>query len=47
MPEVSQKTLKKFTTGYSGCNQDFTLSEDYRLHMVQSAQNGRNVLRCS
>lgn len=47
MPEVSQKTLKKFTSGYNGCLQDFVLSEDYRLQMVQSAQNGRNVLRCS
>ena len=47
MPEVSQKTLKKFTSGYNGCLQDFTLAEDYRLQMVQSAQNGRNVRRCS
>lgn len=47
MPDVSQRTLKKFTSGYNGCLQDLTLAEDYRLQMVQSAQNGQNVLRCS
>ena len=47
MPEISQNTLKKFTSGYDGCLQDFTLTKDYRLQMVQSAQNGQNVIRCS
>ena len=47
MPDVSQGTLRKFSSGYSGCIQDMILDNDFSLSLLQSADSGRNIVPCS
>lgn len=47
MPDVLQGTLRKFTSGYTGCIQDLVLDDDFSLSLLQSADSGRNIVPCS
>ncbi|XP_071147127.1 pikachurin-like [Mytilus edulis] len=46
MPEVSQNSLNKFTSGFHGCIKDLMLAEDYLFNLVDHAESGRNVHSC-
>ncbi|XP_053394807.1 pikachurin-like [Mercenaria mercenaria] len=47
MPDVSQGTLRKFSSGYNGCIQEMVLDNDFSLSLLQSADSGRNIVPCS
>ncbi|ESP03639.1 hypothetical protein LOTGIDRAFT_224298 [Lottia gigantea] len=47
MPDVSEKTLGIFSTGYSGCIKDVKLATDFKLKLIGHAQSGRNVNQCT
>ncbi|KAL4236805.1 hypothetical protein ACF0H5_005192 [Mactra antiquata] len=47
MTDVFHDTLHKYTTGYSGCMKDVIFDEDFMLNLLESADNGRNIIPCS
>ncbi|KAK6179410.1 hypothetical protein SNE40_011777 [Patella caerulea] len=47
MTDVAEKTLGKFTTGYTGCIKDITLATDFKVKLIGHAQSGRNVNQCT
>ncbi|XP_041360084.1 pikachurin-like [Gigantopelta aegis] len=46
MPDVTQKTLGKFHSGYVGCIRGFVLATDFKVKLVSHAQSGRNMYDC-
>jgi hypothetical protein len=46
MPEVSQNSMRKFSTGFIGCIKDMMLAEEYQFSLVEKAQSGSNIETC-
>lgn len=46
MPDVSQNSLGKFSSGYVGCMKDVILATDFNIKMMNHAQSGRNIYHC-
>ena len=47
MPEVSQNSMQKFSTGFIGCIKDMMLAEEYQFSLVEKAQSGSNIEACT
>jgi hypothetical protein len=47
MPEVSQNSMRKFSTGFIGCIKDMMLAEEYQFSLVEKAQSGSNIETCT
>ena len=46
MEDIVHNTLRKYTIGYQGCISSATLATDYRLQLIDDADDGSNISRC-
>ena len=44
--QLSQKTLRKFTTGFVGCISNLTLAATHHVKLMDDVTDGENVREC-